>query len=368
MNKQVIIHCGPPKTGSSALQHWFISNRDYLRSIGIMYPEHNADRNGIGSGHHSLLLNHKASGSEFNVDAYKTLLDEFYQSSSKYLLLSSEYFFYHIESFIELTGNVKFVVFIRPECETIESLYNQAVKRNGLAAEISRRKGLRREVISRLFEVINEDNKGSFLLNGYGAQSYFPVSIVESFFSLIGIKVTNIDEQKKSVNRSYSFECLEFKRWSNRFVGTSFDNWLDPLLQKAPFGLYEYSLLPSALFDDYRLQSQQSIAELHAKCAITDYEYLNSYIANLQRKQYMHQHLNGEHFERVVKYLYRRNPTKLKELFDEVREQLLTDSDRELLARYDVIVERNERRNNADNILLHRIKRKLSRIKRLFWR
>lgn len=37
--KRVILHAGPPKTGTSGLQNWFRRNRDLLRNAGVDYPD-----------------------------------------------------------------------------------------------------------------------------------------------------------------------------------------------------------------------------------------------------------------------------------------------------------------------------------------
>ena len=48
--KNVYIHVGPPKTGTSAVQKWLNSNQRFLKENGIYYPSHNVDSNGVSSG------------------------------------------------------------------------------------------------------------------------------------------------------------------------------------------------------------------------------------------------------------------------------------------------------------------------------
>jgi hypothetical protein len=54
---QLILHCGFPKTGTTALQRWFAANQNRLLDSGIAYPFDFRDDEGIA--HH--LLNHLAS-------------------------------------------------------------------------------------------------------------------------------------------------------------------------------------------------------------------------------------------------------------------------------------------------------------------
>ncbi len=46
----IIIHIGPPKTGTSAIQKWLKDHTDDLKQCGVYYPEHLEDSNGVSSG------------------------------------------------------------------------------------------------------------------------------------------------------------------------------------------------------------------------------------------------------------------------------------------------------------------------------
>ena len=47
---KIIIHVGPSKTGTSAIQNWLSSHQKNLLELGIYYPPHRVDINGISSG------------------------------------------------------------------------------------------------------------------------------------------------------------------------------------------------------------------------------------------------------------------------------------------------------------------------------
>ena len=80
-NKQIIIHVGPAKTGTSALQYFLLRNCDELKKVGYYYPNHRLDENDISGGHGS---------PEFDI---KKTINEFLESNYHTLILSAESFF-----------------------------------------------------------------------------------------------------------------------------------------------------------------------------------------------------------------------------------------------------------------------------------
>ena len=50
-HKQIIVHAGPAKTGTSALQYYLLKNKDKLEEHGFLYPTHPLDENNIWNGH-----------------------------------------------------------------------------------------------------------------------------------------------------------------------------------------------------------------------------------------------------------------------------------------------------------------------------
>ena len=75
---KVVIHVGPPKTGTSALQNWLLQNRLWLQQNGIYYPEHGVDVNGVSSGNvDSLYDRNKERHLIFNPDKLIEVNDNF---------------------------------------------------------------------------------------------------------------------------------------------------------------------------------------------------------------------------------------------------------------------------------------------------
>lgn len=97
-NKRVIIHLGPPKTGTSAIQFWLSSHVEKLADQGVFYPDHRHDRNNISSGNVRNIFHHgRKVKPEINRNALKTLMKQFEASGCSTLLLSSEFFAQRID-------------------------------------------------------------------------------------------------------------------------------------------------------------------------------------------------------------------------------------------------------------------------------
>lgn len=109
MTKEIIIHAGLPKTGTSSLQSFLAKNRQKLKSLGFEYPvnEYNASdvsrqENGqMGSGNLRPLYDFIEHGSPYffrpssrkpTVDDIENFLRSFFSSNEDCLLYSNETF------------------------------------------------------------------------------------------------------------------------------------------------------------------------------------------------------------------------------------------------------------------------------------
>ena len=96
MSLKVIIHLGPPKTGSSAIQNWLLQNRnELLAKEGIFYPSHTVDSNGISSGNVEAVFERSEDRSlTFSAEKLEQCLIDATKAGAHTLLLSSEFFFF----------------------------------------------------------------------------------------------------------------------------------------------------------------------------------------------------------------------------------------------------------------------------------
>ena len=336
MKKHVILHIGPPKTGTSVLQNWFNANKELLAKHGVLYPEHRVDKNGVSSGNKDLFLDkcNESGVTKFNKTKYQSLLDNFKKGSFSRLLLSSEFFFSALPQILEASKGVKveIVAYIRPEYEFLESIYNQSVKRNKQTEPIALKEFLPASYLDRLMDYIKIYGSEEFHLRGYGVGDFFPNGIVADFLSVLDIDegdATSSDNQY--INRSYSFECLEFKRWTNRFQLSGLDGELDSQLQAYDQGIKHYTVIPFKAYTRYQEQSKKKIDALNSLAPIANVDALFNYIDSSQRGDYYHQDLYDSHIAHVTHFILERDASLILSLIESIEKQANDDFDKEKL-------------------------------------
>jgi len=225
----VVIHIGAPKSGSSALQKFFLENRKSLEKEGFYYPKHGLDQNGISGGHSNFGL---AIAKEQFDEAKKILENHINQAKNRncQLLLSAESLFNHHEKLKEITKEYKckIVVFFRDPLESIFSNYNQGVKRHFQTLDIntvcSNILNQKNNIFSgKIFEKwCDVFNKSNVTIIEYNMEYFKTVSIQEIFLSFLNISDKTIQKIKpkefKIVNKSYNLAQLELKRYLNHVL------------------------------------------------------------------------------------------------------------------------------------------------------
>ena len=241
MKKDIYIHVGPPKTGTSAVQKWLISNQPFLQQQGVLYPSHSVDANGVSSGNVNCIYDiDDKKQIQLNNKRLDILLSDFQASQFSILLLSSEFFFRQMEELKRLIPNAKFIAYIRNPLETKESSYNQSVKRHFQVKKLNavRRKQL--PFMVRLVEFSEQFGEKYLILRLYGERYFYRNNIVSDLLTVLGI---DLDVTLSIVNSSYQFEALEFKRWFNQFHLETYQDMVDRSLQGFTSGNETYSLI-----------------------------------------------------------------------------------------------------------------------------
>lgn len=130
MKKQLFIHIGFGKTGTTSVQDTFHASRDLLKQNGVLYPVSGLS----GTGHHALAPLNETVIQGRAEDEYEKLLDEIAADESGKVLISSENFSFIREEYVAATKalfaefDTKIIFYVRPQVELIESTYLEWIK------------------------------------------------------------------------------------------------------------------------------------------------------------------------------------------------------------------------------------------------
>ncbi|MDO6569270.1 hypothetical protein Q4561_19570 [Alteromonas sp. 1_MG-2023] len=242
-NKTVVIHLGPPKTGTSAIQAWLSRNSEQLLEKKIYYPSHGADKNGVSSGNFSDLISFdNEHRGYFDYNKTKLLIDEFNSSSYETLLLSSEHFYYYLLWLFTFLDDAKFIFYIRHPIAVLESGYHQGVKRHLKTEKFSTPTSIsfsNLNVISRITTEINANVEYRFF-----DEKLFDGESLHSDFSACFSNFISAPVNEKRLNTQYSAGALTLMRMVNgfgdNFLRTELDFWLQRDSESQP----NFSLIP----------------------------------------------------------------------------------------------------------------------------
>ncbi|ABG41714.1 hypothetical protein Patl_3208 [Paraglaciecola sp. T6c] len=303
MKKEIYIHVGPPKTGTSALQQWLSNNRTFLETNSIYYPPHNVDVNGVSSGNVRNLYDlNEDKQLCLNTEGLEQILTEFEASACSILLLSSEFFFRRMDELKLRLPNVKFIAYLRNPLEVKESSYNQSVKRHFQLAPINATRGKRLPYMSRLVEFVQQHGRDSLKVRLYGSRYFKGGNIVSDLLFVLGVEQQVV---LPIVNSSYQFEALEFKRWFNQFELEDYQVLVDRALQGYKEGTGDYSLITRKQYFEDSIYYSKVLANYAKELGGDVLAPLIKEMQNPSSKPYLKQVLSESDFLSVCSYLQR---------------------------------------------------------------
>ena len=238
--KKILLHIGTPKTGTSALQNFFMNNIELLREEGIYYPEHKLDSNGVSSGNGTLLFN--AAKNSFIKDGKQIIKDIMDETSLDSILLSSEGFYRYPEELYSIIGDATIIVYFREQSTRMLSSYNQSVKRKNniitfdtFVDNIFKKNdgNFDGAILKKWAELFGIEN---IIFRPYEKEQFIGGNIYTDFLNILGSKTyENYDFPTNEINISYNKDALVFKLLVNRIVQVpqkGLDRTIDLALQK----------------------------------------------------------------------------------------------------------------------------------------
>jgi len=230
MRPRFVLHVGPNKTGSSAIQHWLAKRADQLAADGVLYPCLANGGNILGGNGNDLvaLLNTPRRGAERgNFDAISSLLESYAAQAADLgchsVLLSSEFIPLGLEEnleFFRIRASELFrpevLAYVRDPYWWLWSAWGQAVKGDGLSEEFQA------YALRNCFSYQEALTRCIQLFGNIKLLVYRDSKLIEGFAAELGVSAElAAGASNIRVNRSLTFEELEVLLVINRIFRDS---------------------------------------------------------------------------------------------------------------------------------------------------
>jgi len=244
MKKQLYIHIGTGKTGTTALQEFFVINDKLLEEkFALKYISNYR----IDNAHHGLCINGFKGEKNLINFRLNDLHKEILKSDYKYFLISSENFpgvseeeikdiYYKI---LSKDIDIHVIVYLRRQDEYLESWYAQVVKADTKNINLNIHnlyKDLNKSKILNFYYLIEKWNKiiskDNIHVKVYEKQQFYKGNIFNDFMRIF--KIEDLEEfefPKKDPNPSLTRDQILLIR---AFVNAGLENFLDNVIKK-PF-------------------------------------------------------------------------------------------------------------------------------------
>lgn len=258
--KTVYFHIGTHKTGTTALQSFFVDNRDILNNKGFRYEFYNEQE--LNQGYLA-----------FNPQKW----DDVHLDSSQNYIISGEDFYSHIlDSFDKINNklldfNVHFIVYFKRQDLMLQSVYNQLVKMHGFTKNISEDINYNFDYYQFLQNLKEKFPKANLTIRVYEKGEFKDGNIFSDFLSILGLDLTNEYKiEKKVINPSLTTEKMEFTRYINMLdLPIDFRTQVSRLIIHSALNSNEVSLF----------RKQDLISPQEAKKLLEEYKNGNEKIA-----------------------------------------------------------------------------------------
>ncbi len=308
----IIIHCGPPKTGSSRLQNWLSAHTEELLQQGIFYPGHKVDSSGISSGNPSEIIE-TVNKDELQIGAnlVAAVLKKYKKSKANYLLLSSEFFVKDIQQIAHHIPAAIPIYYLRTPIATINSKYNQSLKRLGNSAVLNADDFT-------MFTMIEDfiSHRSTIFRQYYDDDTW---DIVDDFKDLFAIDTIPTGSNNR-VNTSCSFEALELKRYLNCIIDDLDRNRaLVSILQKNSVGVFKYSCIPQEQQSAIIETAVDTLSRLNRKERIASIDSFAQRIKSEPILPYKKQGMAFDGLEEICRFIESSDPSLYSYLQERIR-------------------------------------------------
>ncbi|MCR4946544.1 MAG: hypothetical protein K5929_06345 [Lachnospiraceae bacterium] len=256
MKKQLFVHAGTPKTGTSAIQIYCSTNNERIKANGAVYPNLGFEFPGIGINRNAHFLVHSIKGEDGKRDkaAEEALVAEGLEKLMAYFdeydrVIISDENLWNSSSFKESRiktlkdacdekdVEIRFIVYLRRQDTLIQSYWAQQVKEKSKLTfreyiETGKYSFFKLDYNERLNALASVVGKDNIIVRVYEKSGYYKGSITADFLHITGIETDEtFVEPDHIINPSLTGPTLEIKRILNSYEDFSQkSNYLLPLL------------------------------------------------------------------------------------------------------------------------------------------
>ena len=251
----ITLHIGTEKTGTTAIQHCFASNRDALAAAGILYPVSPGRGNHVGLTYFAagegdrppsphLIGITRADAPAYRATFMDRLRQEIVESGCGAVFFSSEHLSSRLRSAAstarlidglrELADEVRVLIYLRPQYELLPSSYSTTIKSGGTNV-IRGPKTLKQHFYNyeKMLGVWEKSaGRANMIVRRFGRAYLKDGSLIADFFDAVGMDVPDGVVADRVLNPALDAYTVEFLRLAN------------PLLPPAPVDGGERERLP----------------------------------------------------------------------------------------------------------------------------
>ncbi len=221
--QDVVIHIGPHKTGTSALQSAFFRNAERLAERGLLYRPMGK----VWNNHHVLAVQFSSTGGspEAGRAFIERLLEDAYRGNQRVLISSEMLCESHVDvaSFLSAFGPaaIRTVGYVRNPCDLMVSAYNQVVRdpKSRRVQPIEASPPPYDVSMANILRIWMDD--GRLTLCPYDAAQWAGGTILSDFLTMLGVDATGLDPDESpdspptAENRSLPYLFVEAVRHLN---------------------------------------------------------------------------------------------------------------------------------------------------------
>ncbi len=225
-SRELTLHVGTHKTGTTALQNFLSTNERILRKNGVLYPP--CGRAAMGAHHHFVasvrLTGHPMFQAEKSFEEYLEDLKSVSRQCSR-VLLSSEMFSENVDreklrQLHSVFSTIRIVLYLRRQDSYLESSYAQLVKTGKIGHEIDVHilQDRKLDYLTRCRFWEDLAGKGNVLVRPYEKGQLHQENLFADFLHhVFGLELTDDYKlPKRELNTRLSREALEYQKLVNR--------------------------------------------------------------------------------------------------------------------------------------------------------